>query len=129
MKWLSNLLKSASLTTALFIFQACYGTPYGYDPEVLEGPFYGFQVTSAEDGKPLKNVEVSLLTHNTNGTDEWFELGYTDGAGHFFSLISLDYKEPEFRFRDYNRIYEVKDTVLKKAEYDIIQIKLTRKAE
>ena len=27
MKWLHNLLKGASLTTALFIFQACYGMP------------------------------------------------------------------------------------------------------
>lgn len=27
MKWIHNLLKGLSLTSALFIFQACYGTP------------------------------------------------------------------------------------------------------
>ena len=27
MKWLRNILKGLSLTTALFVFQACYGTP------------------------------------------------------------------------------------------------------
>ena len=29
MKWLRNLLKGMSLTAALFVFQACYGTPAG----------------------------------------------------------------------------------------------------
>ena len=26
-KWIRRILKGASLTTALFVFQACYGTP------------------------------------------------------------------------------------------------------
>jgi len=34
MKWLHNLLKGLSLTAALFVFQACYGTPEG-----MEGPY------------------------------------------------------------------------------------------
>ena len=29
-KWLHNLLKGMSLTAALFVFQACYGTPAGW---------------------------------------------------------------------------------------------------
>ena len=32
MKWIHNLLKGMSLTAALFVFQACYGTPPG-NPE------------------------------------------------------------------------------------------------
>ena len=31
MKWLHNLLKGMSLTAALFVFQACYGTPAGLE--------------------------------------------------------------------------------------------------
>ena len=27
MKWIRNILKGVSLTAALFVFQACYGTP------------------------------------------------------------------------------------------------------
>ena len=34
MKWLHTLLKGLSLTAALFVFQACYGTPEG-----IEGPY------------------------------------------------------------------------------------------
>ena len=39
-KWIRRILKGASLTTALFVFQACYGTPvpdpsrYGAEDEV-----------------------------------------------------------------------------------------------
>lgn len=33
-KWVRNLLKGTSLSTALFVFQACYGMPPGYeDPD------------------------------------------------------------------------------------------------
>ncbi|MBR1570175.1 MAG: hypothetical protein IJ651_10035 [Bacteroidales bacterium] len=31
MKWIRNILKGISLTAALFVFQACYGTPGVYD--------------------------------------------------------------------------------------------------
>ncbi|MBQ8958994.1 MAG: hypothetical protein IJ057_10960 [Bacteroidales bacterium] len=30
-KWLRGLLKASSLTTLMFIMQACYGSPYGPD--------------------------------------------------------------------------------------------------
>lgn len=33
---LRNFLKGCSLTTALFIFQACYGTPQGYNADIEE---------------------------------------------------------------------------------------------
>ena len=35
-KWIHRALKGASLTTALFVFQACYGTPPGLEYDVLE---------------------------------------------------------------------------------------------
>ena len=35
MKWLRNLLKGLSLTTALFVFQACYGTPAAIQEDYL----------------------------------------------------------------------------------------------
>ncbi|MBR5101439.1 MAG: hypothetical protein IKX34_09115 [Bacteroidales bacterium] len=37
MKWLHNLLKGLSLTAALFVFQACYGTPEGLEPDIDMG--------------------------------------------------------------------------------------------
>ena len=43
-KWIHRILKGASLTTALFVFQACYGTP--------PGPYYD------EDLKSLDETEL-----------------------------------------------------------------------
>jgi len=38
MKWLHNLLKGLSLTAALFVFQACYGTPEPpFEPDIDMG--------------------------------------------------------------------------------------------
>ena len=36
MKWLRKLLKGMSLTAALFVFQACYGTPAGYPDDFFD---------------------------------------------------------------------------------------------
>ena len=36
MKWLHNLLKGLSLTAALFVFQACYGTPEGFEDPYID---------------------------------------------------------------------------------------------
>ena len=54
MKWLHNLLKGLSLTAALFVFQACYGTPPGYPEdyvvdEAVEAPVDETQVPEAEE--------------------------------------------------------------------------------
>ncbi|MBR4660227.1 MAG: hypothetical protein IKO77_02225, partial [Bacteroidales bacterium] len=69
-KWLHNLLKGASLTTALFIFQACYGTPYDYDfqTETLE-----FNVKDAETGEPITGVNLQMRFTQYGG-DEWREV-------------------------------------------------------
>ena len=54
MKWLHNLLKGLSLTTALFVFQACYGTP-----EWLHDNALPFKVVDARTGDPLEGVGIS----------------------------------------------------------------------
>lgn len=42
-RWLRNLLKGFSVTTALFVFTACYGTPQGYKMEL---PVEGDEIVS-----------------------------------------------------------------------------------
>ena len=48
-KWIHRILKGASLTTALFVFQACYGTP--------PGPYYDEDLKSLDETE-LVNQEV-----------------------------------------------------------------------
>ena len=56
MKWLHNLLKGMSLTAALFVFQACYGTPPGSPDE-----FFGEEAVSAVEDVPETTVPEAVL--------------------------------------------------------------------
>ena len=46
MKWLHHLLKGFSLTGALFVFQACYGTPQIPDGEFPQSEVVAKDTTS-----------------------------------------------------------------------------------
>ena len=62
-KWIHRALKGLSLTTALFVFQACYGTPipdpndqlsFEDETELVDGQ-------SIEDTEMLPGEEASVL--------------------------------------------------------------------
>ena len=54
-KWIHRILKGASLTTALFVFQACYGTPPGpyYDEDLK-----GLDETELVDQEVVQDAEL-----------------------------------------------------------------------
>jgi len=66
-KWLHRALKGASLTTALFVFQACYGTPPGpFDYEELQAEEMELvaepadaQAVAPESGEEIVTEQVS----------------------------------------------------------------------
>ena len=62
MKWLHNLLKGLSLTAALFVFQACYGTPEGYggpDIDIGDNPA-PVEVAPASEEPAIDALEPEL---------------------------------------------------------------------
>ena len=109
MKWLHNLLKGASLTGALFVFQACYGTPqlplmeYGVAPMT-------FSLVSRTTGEPLEGIQVSVR-HQEYGDDA---LGTTDADGR--CRVEIPYSRnvvgPVLAFEDPQGQYVPKDTTL-----------------
>ena len=107
MKWLHNILKGASLTTALFIFQACYGTPnWLHDAEVQ------FKVVSAVDNTPLKDVSVFTRV-SANEAYDWLPCGVTAENGELDAVVGCsDVEDPQFRFQAGDASYAVKDTVV-----------------
>lgn len=55
-KLMRKFLSGFSLTTALFVFQACYGGPQDYGMDVLvEG-----QVKAKSSGTPIEGIKVSV---------------------------------------------------------------------
>jgi putative lipoprotein (rSAM/lipoprotein system) len=76
--WRRKLLGGLSLTSALFIFQACYGTPHDMGLDIfIEG-----KVTSRKTSSPVKGIRVSVddkLQYEFTDTDGKFSL-YTEAA-------------------------------------------------
>lgn len=124
MKWLRKLLKGASLTTALFVVQACYGI-YVDD---INDVYLCFHVKSAENDSPLKNVEIKMRNH-ASPDQNWSLLGYTGEAGLMETYVFWEEgSDIEFSFKADGDEYMIKDTVLSKVSSSEIHIKL-QKAE
>ena len=66
-KFLLKLLMGASLTTSVFIFQACYGTPYPEEVDVprnqteLQEAVPDGQETPSEEDAALEEKEAETL--------------------------------------------------------------------
>lgn len=86
-----KIIRGLSLTSVMFVFQACYGTPqdFGYDV-YLSGI-----VTSAVTGKPIKGIKVSL------GVTSQYEL--TDSLGTFNMYVP--------RLDSYKIVFEDVDSI------------------
>ena len=110
MKHLRKLLKGISLTAAMFVFQACYGT----------GEWYGetnmtFHVVSAEDGNPMPNVKIRSQLQTGDTTYDWHLLGYTNDEGIAQVWVNYDGRWESrtlFRFVADDPTYAIKDTLI-----------------
>jgi hypothetical protein len=101
--WRRKLLGGLSLTSALFIFQACYGTPQDFGLDVyIEG-----LVKSKATGIPIKGIKVTIA--------DKIQYEFTNAEGRF-SLYTETADSYKIRFEDIdstqNGIFANKDTLL-----------------
>lgn len=101
--WARKIIGGLSFTSALFIFQACYGTPQDFETDLLiEG-----KVKAQATGLPIKGIRISV-------TDEGQDL-LTDENGSF-SFYTIAKDSISLRFEDaddaQNGSFATKDTVL-----------------
>ena len=76
MKLLRKILGGISLTAAMFVFQACYGTDY-YCPSVE----YNFRVVDLK-GTPIPDIKVSSQWQSNSDYEyNWIDNCSTDSAG------------------------------------------------
>ena len=101
--WRRKLLGGLSLTSALFIFQACYGTPQDFGLDIfIEG-----QVKSGKTYIPVKGIKVSV--------SDKMQFEYTNEEGKFsFYTETADSYKIIFEDIDSNQngIFAGKDTLL-----------------
>jgi len=98
-----KVLGGLSFTSALFMFQACYGTPQDVGIDILiEG-----QVKSAATGDPIKGIKISIA----DGSQ--YQFSDVDGM---FSLYTDPFENKMMHFEDIDSIengsFLSKDTVL-----------------
>ena len=121
MKWLHNLLKGASLTGALFVFQACYGMPR---PAIMEenglAPM-SFSLVSHDTGEPLEGITIEAKYASN-------PLGTTDAEGRCRVEIPYYRNEvgPYLTFKDPSGAYAAKDTTLADLREREIVVKLEK---
>ena len=126
MKWLHNILKGASLTGALFVFQACYGIP---QPALWEDGGIApmtFSLVSRTTGEPLGGIEI-WANDGYGSVDR--QLGVTDDAG--YCRLQLEYRRnfegPVLHFVDPQEYYAVKDTTLADLRDRTVVVKMDTK--
>jgi hypothetical protein len=102
LNWTRKLIGGLSFTSALFVFQACYGTPQDFGLDILvEG-----QVKSKATGLPVKGIKVSV--------EEIMQYDFTNDEGKFSfyteAVNSLKIKFEDVDFAQYGTFVN-KDTI------------------
>jgi len=116
--WRKGIIGGLSFTSALFIFQACYGVPQDFYEEIQ----FSGQVKSKTTGKALKGIRVSL---NDNLSCETYENGQFQFFSEVIDQANLSFQDVD---GDINGIYATKDTViLHPGEHVVLEIELEEK--
>ena len=108
MRLLRKILGGISLTAAMFVFQACYGTDY-YCPTCE----YNFRVVDTK-GTPIPNIKVSSQWQsNSDYVYDWNTHGVSDSAGMAHLWVEdCNGLDIMFRFSDDDSVYAVYDTII-----------------
>ncbi|MBP5189925.1 MAG: hypothetical protein J6031_03300 [Bacteroidales bacterium] len=112
MKLIRKIFGGISLTAAMFVFQACYGTPSdGW--ENCTSANFDVHICSAEDGSPIEGIRVQANLEESGPINHLIDFGVSDSAGylHCDPCIPYDGKKIRLVLRDLDEIY-VNDTVV-----------------
>ena len=102
-KWVRKIIGGLSFTTALFVFQACYGTPQDFGADLyLEG-----EVKSKTTGLPIKGINVGVPEAMQNViTDESGKFGFYTNSSQNIRIVFEDTDALE------NGSFKSKDTIV-----------------
>jgi len=117
--WLRTIIGGLSFSSALFVFQACYGMPQDYGLDInIKG-----QVKSKTSGLPIEGIKVSVADRPQ------FEMTDKDGKFSFytewFGNIKVQFEDVDSTL---NGLYSNKDTVIEHFTHAVdLDIKLDEK--
>lgn len=121
MKLIRKILKGVSLTAAMFVFQACYGTMDDYYQTKVT-----FHVVDKDSGEPLEGVRIWEQSLNTSDSSDIgnarYIADYTDENG--MATIWANDGIERFTFIDKDSIYIPFDTIFNPLDVDTVDIVL-----
>lgn len=117
-KWINRTIRGLSFTSAMFIFQACYGTPQDFGNDILlKG-----QVTSLQTGEPLEGIKVEV-EHSGQ-----YEVTNENGEFSLYTYADSHFKMQFSEVDTVNVNYTVKDTLIAEGDAsNFLNIKLQSK--
>ena len=109
--WLRNMFRGLCLTSAVFVFQACYGTPQDFGQDLHVNGV----VKSKKTGEPIEGVMILAGANTTEETYRMSQYFETDKYGKFsFYIHEMD--KMHVSFVDANvsdgKDYARKDTII-----------------
>jgi len=120
--WVRNIFKGLCLTSAIFVFQACYGT----GPDFGQDIYISGVVKSKKTGEPISGIKVSVAHLNPNYSKDQYDLHqyeFTDKSGKF-SLYTYETPQMLVSFEDIDssdsKDYIRKDTIFNVNNSDIV---------
>jgi hypothetical protein len=101
--WTRKIINALGLTTAMFIFQACYGPAQDYEHDIfIEGI-----VKSKTTGLPVQGIKISVTDNYQYG------ISGADGKFYFYSaMYEKLYVKIEDGDQALNGLYESRDTTI-----------------
>ena len=111
MKLFHHFLKGSTLATALFIFQACYGTSHDFSIGISE---FSFDVRNADDSSSVEGANIFTRVYRSEYLD-WQKVGTTDhnGLANVHAHYHSDSPAPEFRIEGPDGSHIPVDTVIR----------------
>ncbi|MDR2009285.1 MAG: carboxypeptidase-like regulatory domain-containing protein [Bacteroidales bacterium] len=108
--WIRRLIGGLSFTTALFAFQACYGTPGdGWDDVYIHGT-----VKSKSSGEPIENIQIKINNEGYISTKENGQFSFYTSFNESLPISFEDIDSLE------NGYFYSKDTVIKALKSEIL---------
>ena len=124
MKLIRKILGGISLTAAMFVFQACYGT------EEWEGEVncvdFGVRVLSADDNSPIPGIRVFANFEPEGPINYMNSWGSSDSAGFLHHRVCKMDGAMRLIFEDENKIYKGDTLVFEPVENDTVQVFLKK---
>ncbi len=124
-KVVRKILQGCSLTAAMFVFQACYGT----EPDMGELVRFSFQLVDENDNA-IEGIKLQSRWEHPNSHGSWELQGVSESNGVVQAQIyDREFPFTTFQFSDEQSRFEVIDTTFSSLpEVDTVKILLKRTA-